>query len=113
MSESTIEQPADDRFEFRAVEDNLKSRDTWIRLVFMLIYLAVLGVTSMVAMAIIVLGFLVVLVTGERNEQIRSAGNAVANYVRDILRYLTFNEDRKPFPFGADFPAGSALNSSP
>ncbi len=57
---------------------------------------------------IIVLGFLVVLVTGDRNEQLKSAGDSVADYVREILRYLTFNEDRKPFPFGNDFPAGSS-----
>lgn len=109
MSEATIDQPGDGdaESEFRAVEGNLKSRDTWIRLVFMLIYWAVLSVTTVVATAIIVLGFLVVLVTGERNEQLKSAGNSVADYVREILRYLTFNEDRKPFPFGADFPTQS------
>ena len=108
MSESTIEQPASGEPDFRAVEGNLKSRDTWIRLVFMLIYGAVLSVTSMVAMAIIVLGFLVVLFTGERNEQLKSAGSSVADYIREILCYLTFNEDRKPFPFGADFPSQTA-----
>jgi hypothetical protein len=108
MSQATIDEPADAKSEFRAVEGNLKSRDTWVRLVFMLIYSAVLSVTTIVATAIIVLGFLIVLVTGERNEQLKFAGNAVAEYVREILRYLTFNEDRKPFPFGADFPAGSS-----
>ena len=73
----------------------------------MLVYWAVLSVTGIVATAIIVLGFLVVLFTGERNEHLRAAGEVVADYIRDILRYLTFNDDTKPFPFGADFPGRS------
>ena len=56
---------------------------------------------------VFLLGFLVVLFTGERNDQLRAAGEVVADYIRDILRYLTFNDDTKPFPFGADFPGRS------
>jgi hypothetical protein len=88
----------------RAMEDNLKSRDTWLRLVFMLVYAAIVSVASIVATAIVVLGFLVMLFTGERNRQLMDAGRAVADYFRQILAYLTYNTDEKPFPFGADFP---------
>ena len=108
MSEATIDGSRDREPQFRDIEGNLKSRDTWLRLIFMLIYWAVLSVTGIVATAIIVLGFLVVLFTGERNDQLRAAGEVVADYIRDILRYLTFNDDTKPFPFGADFPKRSS-----
>lgn len=88
----------------RPMEDNLKSRDTWLRLVFMLVYAAIVSVVSIVATAIVVLGFLVVLFTGERNRQLMDAGLAVADYFRQVLAYLTYNTEEKPFPFGADFP---------
>ena len=94
--------------ERRPVEDNLKSRDTWLRLVFMVIYGALLSVTSIVVTAIIVLGFLVVLFTGERNNQLVEAGQAATEYIRQVLRYLTYNSDEKPFPFGERFPGGDA-----
>lgn len=106
MSDSTMDQAMNDQPAASGVEENLKSRDTWYRFVFMLVYAVILSITSMVATAIIVLGFLIVLFTGERNDQLRRAGASVANYMRDVLRFLSYNTDEKPFPFGAEFPGG-------
>ena len=104
MSDSTMDQTMNEQPAANAVEDNLKSRDTWYRFVFMLVFGVILSITGMVATAIVVLGFLVVLFTGERNDQLANAGASVANYFRDVLRYLTYNTDDKPFPFGREFP---------
>lgn len=105
MNDSTIDQAMNDQPAAGGVEDNLKSRDTWYRFVFMLVFAVILSITSMVATAIVVLGFLVVLFTGERNDQLAGAGASVANYFRDVLRYLSYNTDDKPFPFGTEFPS--------
>ena len=86
----------------RPLEDNLKSKNTWMRLVFMLVYYLLISVASIVASVIVVLGFLAVLFTGERNSQLMRAGATVTGYIADILSYLTFNTDEKPFPFGKD-----------
>jgi len=86
----------------RPLEDNLKSRNTWMRLVFMVVYYLLISVASIVASVIVVLGFLAVLFTGERNRQLMQAGATVTSYIADILSYLTFNTDEKPFPFGKD-----------
>ena len=104
MSDSTMDQAMNDRATASGVEENLKSRDTWTRFVFMLVFGVILSITGIVATAIVVLGFLVVLFTGERNGQLVSAGASVANYIRDVLRYLSYNTEDKPFPFGAEFP---------
>lgn len=104
MSDSTIDRAMNDQPTASGMENNLKSRDTWTRFVFMLVFGVILSIASIVAMAIIVLGFLVVLFTGERNDQLAGAGASVAEYIRDVLRYLSYNTDNKPFPFGAEFP---------
>ena len=92
----------------RGVEANLKSRNTWIRLVFMIVYYVILSIAGIVAGAVIVLSFLHVLFTGERNASLMQAGRTIARYVREILEYLTYNTDDKPFPFGRELPpAGS------
>ena len=36
-------------------------------------------------------------------DEVTRFGNRLATYHYRILRYVTFNEDQKPFPFG-DFP---------
>ena len=88
-----------------AIEENLKAKSTWIRLIFMLI-LGFLGwLASMVAAVVVVFGFFWVLFTGEVNQQLRQVGQAIASYIYEIVRYLTFNTDDKPFPFGGAWPS--------
>lgn len=88
-----------------AIEDNLKSKSTWIRLVFMVVFCFLAWVAVLVASAVVLLGFLWVLFTGETNEQLRNAGQGIANYVHQIIRYLTYNSDKRPFPFDAPWPS--------
>jgi len=92
----------------KRTEDNLKSRTTWLRLVFMLIYCAATSLAILVGSFIVVLGFLWVLFTGEVNPELRATGQSFAKYIYQIARYLTFNSDTKPFPFGESWPASSS-----
>lgn len=103
----TIDQVADNSDESK-IEDNLKSRTTWLRLLFMCIYGLLACLAGMVGTVIVVLGFFWVLFTGEVNRELRQVGHAIATYMYEIIRYLTFNTDGKPFPFGAAWPSGEA-----
>ena len=67
-----------------------------------------LGVTSLVGTIVVVLGFFWVLFTGEVNRQIQQVGQSIAAYVYELIRYLTFNTDEKPFPMGGDWPSGDS-----
>ena len=87
------------------IEENIKSRTTWLRLVFIVVFYALAGVASFVASAVIVLGFLWVLFTGDTNVQLQRVGQSIASYIYQIIRYLTFNSDEKPYPFDADWPS--------
>jgi hypothetical protein len=60
---------------------------------------------SAVLSVVIVLGFFWVLFTGEKNGQLQQAGQVIAGYLYEIIRYLTFNTEDKPFPFGEDLPS--------
>lgn len=90
------------------IEENIKSRSTWMRGVFMCIYFALIWLTSLVGTFVIVLGFLWVLFKGEQNAQLKAVGQSIAGYLYQVARYLTFNTEEKPFPFGADWPDGKA-----
>jgi len=87
------------------IEENIKSRSTWLRLLFMLGYYVIGTVATAVLSLVIVLGFFWVLFTGEKNSQLQQAGQAIAAYLYEIIRYLTFNIEDKPFPFGNDWPS--------
>lgn len=100
----TIDQVSVDDTDSGKIEQNLKSRTTWLRLVFMCVYGLLAGLASMVASVVVVLGFLMVLFTGEVNRELRQLGHGLASYLFQIVRYLTFNTDDKPFPFGLAWP---------
>ncbi len=92
----------------KPVEENLKSRATWTRLLFMVICCILISIASFVGSFVVVLGFLWVLVTGNVNPQIRQVGQSIAAYVYENIRFLTFNTEDRPFPLGSDWPSGSA-----
>ena len=95
-----------------AIEQNLKSRATWLRLAFMLVCALLLGVTGVVGSLVVVLGFVWLLFTGEVNRQLQQVGQSIAAYVYELICYLTFNTDEKPFPMGGDWPSGESESES-
>lgn len=99
---------SDDNRSGNPIEENLKSRATWLRLAFMLISVMLLGVTSMVGSLIVVLGFFWVLINGEANRQMQQVGQSIAAYIYELIRYLTFNTEEKPFPMGGKWPSGDS-----
>ena len=89
----------------KPIEENIKSRATWTRLLFMLISSILVWLASLVGMVVVVLGFLMVLFTGQVNRELREVGQSIATYIYENVRFLTFNTDDKPFPFGGKWPS--------
>ena len=107
-NDSTVTDDAyDDESAQSDVEKNIKSGETWLRGLFMLISCVLASVAFFAGSVLVVLGFFWVLFTGETNPQVREAGLSVARYIFEITRYLTFNSDEKPFPLGGSWPSGS------
>jgi len=92
----------------KPIEENFKSRATWTRLLFMLICCVMVSLAGAVGSAVVALGFLMVLFTGEVNRELREVGQSIASYLYENIRYLTFNTDDRPFPFGNKWPSGSS-----
>jgi len=86
------------------LEHNVTSRETWIRLFFMIVFALLYGLSRLVTAAVIVIQFFHVLFTGNTNEQLKTFGHSLAIYSYEIVDYLTFNTETKPFPLGADWP---------
>ncbi len=90
--------------EFDRVVDNIKQPSVWIRVLFMvgfavLLYLIMLPVIVVLTVA----QALFVIITGEVNANLKYFGAAIEQYVSQILKFLTYNSEIRPFPF-SDFP---------
>jgi len=101
----------DDKENGKPIEENLKSRATWTRFLFMVICSILVWLASIVGGVVVVFGFLMVLFTGEVNRELRGVGQSLATYIYENIRYLTFNTDERPFPFGRDWPAADTDES--
>jgi len=94
----------DDKDPANPMEKNLKSRATWTRFLFMVISYILISLASIVGSVVVIFGFLWVLFTGGVNRELRGVGQSLAAYIYENVRYLTFNTDDRPFPFGNEWP---------
>jgi hypothetical protein len=88
----------------RPLQANIKSRSTWLRLFFMIVMGIAFAVARFVTTVIVIVQFVHVLLTGNVNEQLRSFGQSLATYMFEIVSYLTFNTEVRPFPFDKNWP---------
>lgn len=56
--------------------------------------------------ALAALQFVVLLITGKHNDTIQSIIVLLGRYVSEVMDYLSFKTDTKPFPLESDLPAG-------
>ena len=87
-----------------SVVDNIKSKSIWLRLFFMLVIALLYSVSRLVVGAVVMLQFFFVLFTGKTNNQLLSFGQALSTYTYQVISYLTFNMEERPFPFDTEWP---------
>ncbi|HEX7080668.1 MAG TPA: DUF4389 domain-containing protein [Gammaproteobacteria bacterium] len=88
----------------RPIQENVKSKATWLRLFFMLCFVVAYAVAELVATVVVAVQFFWVLLNGAPNERLRELGQSLAIYTYQIILYLTFNSDERPFPIDMDWP---------
>jgi hypothetical protein len=86
------------------IVDNLRKPSAWIRVIFMLAFVVFLYlVIAPIILVLMLAQALFAVINGKENENLRYFGSALTRYVSQILEFITYNTERKPFPF-ADFP---------
>lgn len=79
----------------------VKDKGTWKRILFMVLFVFIYGVAEVVVTAVVVLQVLFRLFTGNTNERLLTFGRQVSDYIYQILMFMTFNSEEKPFPFSS------------
>ena len=83
----------------QALKSNLTNGQTWMRLVYMIVFAAVFGVAQMVVAFVVLAQFAFKLFGGEVNPRLAEFGDGLAQYFRHIVSFMTFHAEDKPFPF--------------
>ena len=85
------------------VKAHLKSRGTWLRFAYMVLFAFVFYVSKFVLLTIAILQIIAALFTGEPNERLTRFGGSLSQFIYQIALFLTYSSDEMPFPF-ADWP---------
>lgn len=81
------------------IRSNLRRRDTWVRGLFILLFAAIYSVAEIVLAALVVFQFGHLLLSARRNANALRFGASLSRYLYEVLRYVTFNLDDRPWPF--------------
>lgn len=84
--------------------ESIKSRGTWVRGFFMVLFAAALWFSRILLFVLAVVQFSMVLITGRPAGRLLPFGRSLSTYMRDIGMYLSWNSDDMPWP-GSTWPA--------
>lgn len=90
------------------IVENLKEPSQWKRIGFMLVLAVALYISSMLLTILTLAQALFSLITGSDNVNLRTLGRDLSTYVKQILDFLTYNSEFKPFPFSS-FPTSDEV----
>lgn len=87
------------------IKENVREKSTWMRALYMLLFAIIYSVTEIVLTAVVIFQFFTVLFTRKTNDRLLKLGQSLGTFIYQIIQYLTFNSEDRPYPFGA-WPRG-------
>jgi len=70
-----------------------------LRLLYSILFLLVFEILRLIVQVTVLGEYVYLLIMGNPSPQLKKFGGWVADYTYRVLRYLTFNENERPFPF--------------
>ena len=87
------------------IKQNIRERKTWLRGLYMLLFMVCYSVAEVIIFAVIAFQFVLTLLTARTNDRLVKLGQSLSTYQYQILIFLTFNSNQHPYPLGA-WPKG-------
>lgn len=90
------------------LKHNLLDPQHWLRILFMAAYALAAWVVGCLLGVLVVVQLVLALITGAANANLQKAGYQLVRYLAQILQFLLYNSEEKPFPL-ADFPSADGF----
>jgi len=82
------------------IETNEREKPGIVRALYTILYLIIIRLISMVLFVIAITQYIYSWLTGEPNEKILHFTEDLAEYSKQLVSYVGFNTDEKPWPVG-------------
>jgi hypothetical protein len=86
------------------LKKKLGSQEKWNRLLYMVVFAIILFIATwclFIIGTIAIIQFIYDMLLGKPNKKLLSYSESFSQCIHQIINYLTFVSDNKPFPFGA------------
>lgn len=94
------------------LKTNVTRSAIWLRGLFMLLFAVFFNIAEFILVAIVVFQFLNVLVTAKPMPRLVAFSESLGRFIYQIVRYLTFDTEDRPYPF-ADWPGEAPAAALP
>ena len=81
------------------VKENVRNVDTWMRGLFIVIFGVIFYFLIGIVWLLVIFQFITKVVTGSLNVQVEKFSSSLTQFVLQILNYVTFQSEERPFPF--------------
>ena len=81
------------------VRTQVQDKHTWLRLFFMLIFMVIFYAVFFVTCTVAIIQFVAKILSGKTLASLSDFNVTLSDYTRDLVAYLTYVTDKKPFPF--------------
>jgi hypothetical protein len=85
------------------LKGNLLNANQWIRVLFMAGFALAAWCVLFLLVVLVLVQMLITLISGEPNPNLQRTGYQFGCYLQEIIQYLVYNTNVKPFPFN-EFP---------
>ena len=92
-------------------KDNIKSESFWLRSLFMVLFLVIYRLVDVLVVLVAISQWLYMLLTGDASSSLSRFAAGLGAYIAQIISYLSYNTEEKPFPF-SDWPQARIPDSS-
>jgi hypothetical protein len=85
------------------MQQSLTDKNKWQRILYMILFVIAYSIAEIVLTVVVIVQAVIVLFTDKKNPKLLAFGGQLAAYVYQLFRFLTYNSEKMPFPFG-DWP---------
>ncbi|MCP5244452.1 MAG: DUF4389 domain-containing protein [Burkholderiales bacterium] len=83
----------------KEVEQPSQRNEILVRAIFMLFFIVVYSISKFLVTGIMIFQFVSIMLTEKPNEQILKFSQGLSIYISQIIQFLSFNSEQRPFPF--------------
>lgn len=81
------------------IKENVRNVDTWMRGLFILIFGVIFYFLIGIIWLLVIFQFITKVITGGLNDQLAKFSTGLTQYALQVLNYVTFQSEERPFPF--------------